>query len=148
MFGPSPLLSVHPHQMQNKASSLEHFCASTLSLKKHQNWQVENIEGSVTNDPHTHTHTSIFSLFLVNLSHCLSPVTWLRMGFVFWREKLWKNETDGESESVNVPAMEAADTRLVLSECDGRLWIKFSFHTVGVEGAWRDQAQPHFRVME
>lgn len=70
------------------------------------------------------------------------------MGFVFWKEKLWKNETDGESESVNVPAVEAADTRLVLSECDGRFWIKFLFRTVGVEGAWPDQAPTHFRVME
>lgn len=65
-----------------------------------------------------------------------------------WREKLWESETDGEAESVNAPALEAADARLVLSECAGSFWIKFSFCTVGVEGAWPDQAQTLFRVTE
>lgn len=36
---------------------------------------------------------------------------------MFWREKLWESETDGEAESVNAPAPEAADAPLVLSDC-------------------------------
>lgn len=48
----------------------------------------------------------------------------------------------------NVPAPEAADARLVLSECGRSFWIKSSFCTVGAEGAWPDQAQTLFRVTE
>lgn len=43
------------------------------------------------------------------------------------------------------PAVEAADTRLLLSERGGSFWIKGSFRTVGAEGAWPDQAQTHTR---
>lgn len=67
--------------------------------------------------------------------------------FVFWREKLWKMEQT-EKLNVEVPAVEAADTRLLFSECGSSFWIKFSFCTVGVEGAWPDEAQTRFRVME
>lgn len=62
------------------------------------------------------------------------------------RETLEKEQT--EKLNVEVPAVEAADTRLLFSECGGSFWIKFSFCTVGVEGAWPDEAQTRFRVME
>lgn len=43
-------------------------------------------EGSVTNKTfYTPSSVIIFSLFVLNLSHCWSGVTWLGMGFMLWK---------------------------------------------------------------